>query len=288
MLMDLSIPTHRLPSNTRFPTRIERIVPVQDVVNNGVHRHDFHELFFFRNGAGEHMIDLEEHVVAVPCMHLVAPGQVHHLVRSADMEGIVVMFGSDARLGQGHGARAELFAMADAPRTVQLDQAELSEALALLTLMEQELARPGSPLDEVVEGYLGILLIKCAHWVRSTREKADRSLDAVGPVRRFLELLEREHLTQRQVSWYAENLALSADHLNELVRDRLGRTVSKVIQDRTLLEAKRLLLHGSMSIKEVGYALNMNDPAYFTRWFSKMEGRTPAAYRNHIREMYKH
>jgi len=288
MLMDLSIPIHRLPTNTRFPTRIERIVPVRDVVNNGVHRHDFHELFFFRNGTGEHMIDLEKHTVSVPCMHLVAPGQVHHLVRSADMEGMVVMFGSDARLGQGHGARAELFAMADAPRTVDLTETNLSEALALLTMMEQELARPDSPMEEVVEGYLGILLIKCAHWVRSTREKTDPSFDPIDPVRRFLELLERDHLTQRQVSWYAENLALSADHLNELVRGRLGRTASKVIQDRTLLEAKRLLLHGQLSIKEVGYALNMNDPAYFTRWFSKMEGRTPAAYRIHIRELYKH
>lgn len=286
--MNGPIPTHRLPASARFPTRVERILPVPTVVNNGVHRHDFHELFFFRSGTGEHMIDLEQHTVAAPCMHLVAPGQVHHLVRSADMEGAVVMFGSDARLGHGHGAKAELFAWADAPCAVDLDEAKLGEAMALLTLMEQEFARPGSPMEEVVEGYLGILLIKCAHWVRSTRARTDAPLSPADPVRRFLDLLEHKHLEQRQVNWYAEALALSADHLNELVRGRLGRTASKVIQDRTLLEAKRLLLHGSMSIKEVGYALNMNDPAYFTRWFSKMDGRTPAAYRIHIRELYKH
>ncbi len=51
------------------------------------------------------------------------------------MEGMVVMFGTDARLGQGHGARAELFAMADVPRTVLLDDARMQEACGLLTLM---------------------------------------------------------------------------------------------------------------------------------------------------------
>ncbi len=285
--MDHGIPVHSLPTHARIRTRVEPILAVERTVNNGVHRHDFHELFFFRSGTGEHMIDLERHAVTTPCMHLVAPGQVHHLVRSADMTGHVVMFGTDARLGQGHAARAELFASADAPRAVALTEAQLLEAMALMTLMEQELDRSGTRLDEVVEGFLGILLIKCAHWVRTTPQQAEARSDANDPVRRFQDLLERNFLEQRTVSWYAEALSLSADHLNERVRTRLGRTASKVVQDRLLLEAKRLLLHGNLSIKEVGYALNMSDPAYFTRWFSKMEGHTPAAYRTHIRELYK-
>jgi AraC-like DNA-binding protein len=60
-----------------------------------------------------------------------------------------------------------------------------------------------------------------------------------------------------------------------------------VIHDRLLLEARRLLLHGEQSIKEVGYALNLQDPAYFARWFRKADGRTPAEYRQHIREKYQ-
>jgi AraC-like DNA-binding protein len=48
-----------------------------------------------------------------------------------------------------------------------------------------------------------------------------------------------------------------------------------------------LLLYADLSIKEVGYALNMKDPAYFTRWFHKAAGMTPVAYREHIREKYQ-
>ncbi len=287
VVKETSIPVHHLPTRSRIPTRVEQIEPTETAVNNGVHRHDFHELFFIASGTGQHMIDLELVTVNAPCVHVVAPGQVHQLQRSADMHGLVVMFGTDAHLGQGHSARAELFAHAHGSPAFELSAEELREAQALVQLMETELDRSTGPVAEIVEGYLGILLIKCAHWAREGRTEPAAQEGTNDVVRRFIELLERGYLTERQVNHYAEQLAVSPDHLNELVKERTGRTASKVIQDRLLLEAKRLLLHADLSIKEVGYALNMTDPAYFTRWFSKMEDRTPAAYREHIRELYK-
>lgn len=271
-----------------MPTRVEHIRPAKGPVNNGVHRHDFHELFFFAIGSGQHMIDLEQYPVCAPSMHLVAPGQVHHLNRSADMQGVVVMFAAEAQLGQGHSARAELFAHAERPSEVILDQARMEEAMALVHSMEMELSRSEGPLAEVVEGYLGILLIKCAHWARNTDGQQIQRNEVHDPVRRFQDLVEHGFLDQRQVAHYAEALALSPDHLNELVKERLGITASGLIHDRLFLEARRLLLYADQSIKEVGYALNMKDPAYFTRWFHKAAGMTPVAYREHIREKYQH
>lgn len=280
------IPTHHLPGRSRIPTRVEQILPTGDAVSNDVHRHDFYELFFFATGTGEHMIDLEQHSISAPCVHLVAPGQVHCLVRSADMEGLVVMFAPDAQLGQGHAARAALFARAERSCTIPLSRAQMTEGSALVRLMEEELKQTEGPVAEVVEGFLGVLLIKCAHWSKDADTQG--VLDSGDPVRRFLALLETGYLQDRQVSHYADLLAMSADHLNEHVKKRLGRTASSVIQDRLLLEAKRLLLHADLSIKEVGYALNLKDPAYFTRWFHKAAGVPPATYRDQVREKYKH
>lgn len=281
------IPTHHLPKHARIPTRVERITPTKKDVSNDVHRHDFHELFFFAKGSGEHMIDLEQITIKAPCVHLVAPGQVHQLDRSANMQGLVVMFATDAQLGQGHVARAELFTHADRPGAFSLNKEQLEESNALVRMMESELERSKGPVGDVVEGILGILLIKCAHWAKTGRETRTSNSDASDTVDRFVDLVERGFLDERQVGKYATQLAISADHLNEQVKKRLGRTASGVIQERLLLEAKRLLLHADLSIKEVGYALNMKDPAYFTRWFHKVEGDTPAAYQNRIREKYK-
>jgi AraC family transcriptional regulator, transcriptional activator of pobA len=266
--------------------RVEHIRPKAAASKTAVHRHDFHELLFIETGSGQHMLDLQQQVVTSPCVHLVSPGQVHQLERSADMSGLVVMFGPDVLLGQAQAARAELFALADRPGAVALTTAQVDESTALIDLMQRELAS-AQPMLDVVEGYLGILLIKCARWWKDVRSARVELGDSNDPVRRFFDLVERGYLEQRQVGHYADQLAMSGDHLNALVRERLGRTASSVIHDRLLLEAKRLLLHADLSIKEVGYALNMKDPAYFTRWFNKATGSAPAAFREEIRDKYK-
>lgn len=284
MLQD-AIPVHHLPVRTRIPTRVEHILPSDTPVRNGVHRHDFHELFFFARGSGHHMIDLAMHEVNAPGVHLVAPGQVHGLDRSADMEGSVVMFATDAQLGGGHAARAELFGNAVAPAAFPLQPEQLDEAMALVRSMEEELSR-SAPMAEVVEGYLGILLIKCAHWSRAAHGGAVARIEAHDPVRRFTDLLERGFINERSVTHYASQLAITPGHLNELVKKRLGKSASDVIQERLLLEAKRLLLHADLSVKEISHSLCVEDPAYFNRFFKKATGHTPLEYRATIREKY--
>ena len=99
--------------------------------------------------------------------------------------------------------------------------------------------------------------------------------------------MERDFLTERRVGAYAERYAISVDHLSDMLRSRIGRSAMDVLQDRLILEAKRLLLHSTMSVKEVGFALNMEDPAYFSRVFKKATGLTPIEYRDQVRELYK-
>jgi len=57
------------------------------------------------------------------------------------------------------------------------------------------------------------------------------------------------------------------------------RSPLQLVQDRLLLEAKRLLLYSNVSIAEVGYYLGFDDPAYFTRFFTKAAGTSPRGFR---------
>jgi len=160
-----TIATHHLRDRSRLTTRVELIRERAATAKTAVHRHDFHELLFIATGSGTHMLDMVQHEVKSPSLHLISPRQVHQLLRSADMTGDVVMFAPDALLGQGHGARSELFARLEGPAAISLTNEQLHEARALIGLMESELAKQ-EPMAEVVEGYLGILLIKCLAWSR--------------------------------------------------------------------------------------------------------------------------
>jgi AraC family transcriptional regulator, transcriptional activator of pobA len=277
-----AIPTHRLGHTDHRPG-VERIGHAEGEVRNGVHRHAFHELFFFLRGSGRHMIDLEMHPIEAPCIHVVAPGQVHCLERSPDMEGLVVMFGSEMELEQGHEARAALFSSLDRPRAYPITAEQAVSAAALIGIMEQELSTDALPA--VLNAHLAGLLIKCLHWSRRA-DGEGRQVDVHDAVRRFSDLLERHFLNERQVAWYADQLAITPGHLNALVKQRLGLPVSTVIQDRLLLEARRLLLHSGMSVKEVSHALHIEDPGYFNRLFKKATGSTPLEFRTRSRKQF--
>lgn len=291
----LVIPVHHLPAHGVHTVRVERIKPAHGTVQNEVHRHDFHEVFFFLTGMGEHMIDLEPVPLQPPCVHLVAPGQVHQLTRSADATGIVVMFGESALMATGQASPVPALFNGEARhRAFALSPAMLAEVQGLTGSIERELeqaeglpAEQAGPVDGVVLNYLGILLMKSAHWRQAALPKGAAPMDQADPVQRFVRLVERGFLEKRQVGAYAQELALSPGRLNELVKKRLGKSASEVIQDRLLLEAKRLLLHADLSMKEVSYALWIQDPAYFNRLFKKATGLTPAEYRTQVREKYK-
>lgn len=282
------IPVHHLPEVGPVAIGVERIVARGSEVMNDVHRHDFHELFIFGTGTGDHMIDLDHIPVRPPCIHLVAPGQVHRLYRSGDSSGVVVMFGPEALIGQPVPPEVLAQLRSGTWAALAITPPMLAELMHLVEQLEGEADRVSGPLPGVLQGYLGILLIKVAHWWREGQPASHRAEAPTDIVDRFVVSVSTSFLEKRQVGGYASDLAISPGHLNDLVKKRLGKSASDVLQERLLLEAKRLLLHADLSVKEVSHALRMEDPAYFNRMFKKATGMTPVEYRTHIREKYKH
>ncbi len=287
-MQNTSIPVHIPARSERNVIWIEHILPTTSEVYNSVHRHSYHELFLFLKGSGSHMVDLEVIPLDTPSIHLVGPGQVHKLDRSADCKGVVVMFQED-RPFEAFDAQQirSLLRPAAAVAQIKLEDTSAQEAFGLIHLLEKELEVPTSQHSLISQHLLAVLLLKCFHWSKLDGETT-RSNAHTDMVTRFLEQVELEYLHKKQVSSYAKDLAISPGYLNELVKKRLGRSASAVLHERLLLEAKRLLLHSNASVKEVSFALQMEDPAYFTRMFRKATGMTPGEYREHIREKYQH
>jgi AraC family transcriptional regulator, transcriptional activator of pobA len=288
MMDGTAIPTHDKPSKEESSLWIERIVPTEQPVINSVHRHTYHELFLFKKGSGVHMIDLEPIPFEAPCIHFVAPGQVHKLDRSADTDGYVVMFHPELGRGIFSNPRIRsLLRAGAASRSMILDKPCLGEAMNVIAIIEQEHRDQGMGCASVLESLLAVLLLKCVRWSDRSNDTGREEKPATL-VERFLDMVDQEFLEKKQVNAYAADLSVSPGHLNELVKKNIGRNASEVLHERLMLEAKRLLLHSDLSVKEVCFALKMEDPAYFTRMFKRDTGLTPGEYREHIREKYQH
>jgi len=96
----------------------------------------------------------------------------------------------------------------------------------------------------------------------------------------FKELLERNFVTAKRPAEYARQLNVSTNYLNECVKKVTGHSVSHHIQQRVILEAKRLLFYSDRSVKEIATELGYDDYPYFSRLFTKVAGTTALAFRN--------
>jgi len=100
----------------------------------------------------------------------------------------------------------------------------------------------------------------------------------------FRKLLERHYTTAKRPADYARLLNISVPYLNECVKNATGFAVSHHIQQRVVLEAKRLLYHSDYSVKEIAATLGYDDYPYFSRLFNKQTGTTALAFRNKNRD----
>ncbi|WP_327174529.1 AraC family transcriptional regulator [Streptomyces sp. NBC_01335] len=134
------------------------------------------------------------------------------------------------------------------------------------------------PLDshvEVLRHLVSVLVLRLAT-VRGTAPRP-------GPVsevfRRFHDAVERDHATTRRVEDYAAALGYSPRTLTRATRAVTGAGAKQFVDDRVLLEAKRLLQHSRLPAKEVAGRLGFADASDFTKFFRLRTGATPAAFR---------
>ena len=97
---------------------------------------------------------------------------------------------------------------------------------------------------------------------------------------RFIELVTRHHSKERGVGFYADKLCITPKYLSKIVKDTSGLSAPQWIDQYVILEAKQMLKHSDLCIKEISEELNFPNPSFFFKYFKKHTGLTPNQYRN--------
>jgi AraC-like DNA-binding protein len=138
-----------------------------------------------------------------------------------------------------------------------------------------------SSLEEMVRTYLKQLLIRATRsWKRQhlTHDVTDQQSD-LEFFRKFTRLVEEHYKSKHTVADYADFLCMAPKTITHKF-NRLGLPQpNEVIKNRIILEAKRLLVHTSLTAKEIAYELGYSDPAYFSRLFQTKTGESPSSFR---------
>lgn len=147
----------------------------------------------------------------------------------------------------------------------------------------QKLSTSESDYDiSVVKAYLQLIL------ALSSKEKQQQSIPNRGSslhtdsIIAFPTVLEEHFRETREVAFYAEKFGLTVNTFSKKVKKHYGKSPSKLIQERMVLEAKKMLHLTFKSIKEVAMALNFGDEFYFSRYFKKEVGVSPMKFRETV------
>lgn len=164
---------------------------------------------------------------------------------------------------------------------ISVDQIGFDELLTLTQKLTNEIENKSIYSDPIIKAYLQLILA-IGSKVKSYELEDTQAVQTPSPIERFKTILEEHFIQQRSPSFYAAELALSPNIFTKRCKTRFGKTPSQLIQERVILEAKKLIHLTHKSFKEIAAGLNFEDEHYFSRYFKKNTGTTPTLFREKV------
>ena len=98
-------------------------------------------------------------------------------------------------------------------------------------------------------------------------------------LREFNFLVEKHFKTKHTVAEYAEILNKSPKTIYNIFSTINSKSALQYIQERKMLEARRLLCYTELRINEIAYEIGFEDVQTFSRFFKKQEGVSPSEFK---------
>jgi len=156
-----------------------------------------------------------------------------------------------------------------------------------ITLTDQIAAQEQNHDDDLEDAFATTLLrLLLLHVERLHRAERPADSTAAKGLERFITFrtLLEEHVTHRwRISEYANELGITPRTLHTLCVDLSRRTPKQLLDDRTVLEAQRRLVHSDETISMIAYAVGFSDPSQLARLFRRTTGESPSAFRARAR-----
>ncbi|MEM1122855.1 MAG: helix-turn-helix domain-containing protein [Bacteroidota bacterium] len=245
---------------------------------------DSYKIYWIEDGTGTYRIDFNEFRVNGSGIFCLSPGQVFSVETEKVKTAFQIAFDKDFYCVEAHGKEIAcnglLFNNVHRATVVSVKEAEKSIFKNIVNQMVSELQAKGSAHQDMLETYLRMFLIQTLRLLDTAElEKQATTHQQDQLAQDFIALVEKHFRSAHSVTSYAEKLFVAPKSLTKRLNALDYPSPSQIIKDRIVLEAKRLLKFSNKTIKEVAFELGFDDPAYFSRLFSKNTGSSPAKYR---------
>lgn len=241
------------------------------------------------DGGGKLETDFSVHPFGNNTMMCFSPYQPFKISSEGELKGLVLNFHSDFLCVYKHhkelACNGVLFDNIYQAPLLELKYPEVNEFKKLAGQMLDEMENTEIAQYELLVSYLKIFLITATRIKINRQPQAEMALgkaDEPFILLQLKEAIESNYRKKHAPSDYTELLNVSSKSLAIIAKKYFSKTLSDLISERIIMEAKRELYLTSKPVKEIAYELGFRDEFYFSRFFKTNVDVSPQLYRNTI------
>ena len=269
-------------------TEIKQVPDNHPEVFEGPHSHDFYILSWFNDGKGVHIVDLDEYEIGHNQIFFLSPGQVHSGRFRELPQGYVISFNrelfsffNDTTLA--NSIKHELFNRYDSSPYCTITYEQGIELRRRIDALVEEIQLDNDII--LKKQMLACLLLEILIYIRRVGTfdgifSKNVSETYKKKFSEFRTLIENSFREKHYVRDYITNLGCSQKHLSEITMRCAGITPLRMINERVLLEAQRLLVASDKQIKSIADDLGYPTSESFIKFFKKYSGLSPMRFRD--------
>ncbi len=271
------------PSNAFYANSFaEHLAKHSDKISTP-HKHDFYLVVIITRGVGVHEVDFRSYDVKAGSVFMLGPGATHNWELSQDIEGYIFFHTReffDVKFG---GRKVDdfpfYFSVQNSP-VVYLGKKECIELVYYFKAIFKEYSDKNLMKWQKIAALVDLVYIQISRTYAGEAWIESKANMGYALKMRELEVMINQHfLVEKSPSVYAGKMNMSSKHLNRIIKSLVNKTVTDIIADRVLLEAKRMLIHSDIRIAELADKLGYEDCSYFSRLFKRRCGLSPKEFR---------
>lgn len=254
-----------------------------------IQRLNYYSLIWIQKGNGTLKADFSEYDFNENMMLAFSPYQPFMVCAKSDISGVVIHFHSDFFCIHKHhnevACHGVLFNNIYNPPMVQVEEKASASFEMIIEQFKDEMKKSALAQYELLISYLKIFLITASR-LKTEQQTIGRKATIYNEepfiLQNLKNYIETHYKTMHSASEYANMLAITPKALTRLTKTHFNKTLTDIISERIIIEAKRELYLTNKTIKEIAYELGYNDEYYFSRFFKKNADVSPQLYRETV------
>ncbi|MDJ1496869.1 AraC family transcriptional regulator [Cytophagaceae bacterium DM2B3-1] len=254
-----------------------------------IQRNNYFTLILITSGDGIAKVDFCEYVFGADTLFAFYPYQPFMISTKVTLKGFSIQFHHDFFCIYRHhkeiATNGILFNNIYQQPFIQLQESSRKTLLTIIREIIEELKVEGIQRDEVIVSYLKIFLVLATR-IKLEQQPVQEDDAANGRqvfiVQSLRDAIEENFRSKHSASDYADLLNITLNTLARITKTHFNKTLSDLINERIIIEAKRELYLTGKTIKEIAYELGYEDEYYFSRFFKGKTDVSPQLYRDTV------